>query len=53
MKQYVVTLKEELEDDYTFQFYCMADDPHHAKEQAYDAYPTCVILCALTVEDEQ
>jgi hypothetical protein len=40
LKPYKVSLREDKGDTaLTLLFYCMADDPDHAEEQALNAYP--------------
>lgn len=51
LNKYVVTLHEEPGDKFTICFECEAEDAEHAYEQAENAYPGCVVLCA-TKEDE-
>lgn len=40
LKTYFLEIQE---DGATLGFHCVADDPEHATEQAYDAYPGCIV----------
>jgi hypothetical protein len=44
MKDYRVTLFEDLGDEFLIVFDCMADDFDHAADQATNAYPHCDIF---------
>ena len=39
LSKFVVTLKDDPEDKFTWVFECMAEDTDHAEEQAENAYP--------------
>jgi 1,2-phenylacetyl-CoA epoxidase PaaB subunit len=47
LKEYRVTLREQKGDDFMIGFDCMAEDAEHAYEQAEDAYPGCILFCAM------
>lgn len=40
---YIVSLKDDHEDKFTYAFNCMAEDFDHAEEQALNAYPNAII----------
>lgn len=44
MTKFTVTLHEEPDDKFTIFFFCQADDPDHAEEQALNAYPKGQII---------
>jgi hypothetical protein len=47
LTEYRVTLKEGAEDKFTLLFDCMAEDAEHAEEQAFNAYPDCIVLSVI------
>ena len=47
LKEYRVTLREQNGDDFMLVFDCMAEDAEHAYEQAENAYPGCILFCAM------
>jgi hypothetical protein len=49
---YRVTLHEEAGDKFQMVFECMAQDEDHAVEQAINAYPGCVIVHAMAINEE-
>ncbi|MOA53669.1 hypothetical protein D3C78_1771630 [compost metagenome] len=53
LSPYVVTLKEDPEEDFAILFECWAEDSDHAIEQAQDAYSGCeIVSCCLAEEKE-
>jgi len=53
LNKYVVTLKEDPEDKFTWVFECMAENADHAEEQAENAYPDCWLMNTTLLEDGQ
>jgi adenine-specific DNA methylase len=47
LTEYRVALKEEEADKFTLFFDCMAEDDEHAEEQAFNAYPDCIVLSVI------
>lgn len=52
LHNYGVSLHEEPGDKFRSHFFCRAEDPEHAAEQAENAYPGCEILVVFPVEKE-
>jgi len=52
LHNYGVSLHEEPGDKFRSHFFCQAEDPEHAAEQAENAYPGCEILVVFPVEKE-
>ena len=52
LHNYGVSLHEEPGDTFRMHFFCQADDPEHAAEQAENAYPGCEVLSVFPVERE-
>lgn len=50
LHNYGVSLHEEPGDKFRSHFFCRAEDPEHAAEQAESAYPGCEILVVFPVE---
>jgi hypothetical protein len=54
LKPYKVSLREDKGDTaLTLLFYCMADDPDHADDQAIDAYPNCELINTIECSNEE
>jgi hypothetical protein len=53
MKDYRVTLFENLNDNFLIVFDCMADDFDHAADQTINAYPQCDIFNITEFEVKQ
>jgi hypothetical protein len=51
LKAFRVSLHEEPGDKFQIHFECQAEDAEHAYEQAEDAYPGCVLLVAVELDD--
>ena len=52
LHNYGVSLHEEPGDTFRMHFFCQADNPEHAAEQAENAYPGCEVLVVFPVEKE-
>lgn len=53
LKPFRVSVREDRGDKFALAFYCLADDPDHAEEQALDAYPNGEVVHVVECSREE